>query len=71
MAERRAAELTEALAVPFRIGTDLAGGHPGRHRHGRYRHQHARDVLYDAGAAVAGAAATRVGPCSTSRCGRR
>ncbi|MGZ4682229.1 MAG: putative bifunctional diguanylate cyclase/phosphodiesterase [Acidimicrobiales bacterium] len=53
MAERRAAELTEVLAVPFRIGTDLV---QVATRVGIAmvddRHRQARDVLYDAGVAV-------------------
>ncbi len=52
-AERRAAELTEVLGVPFRIGTDLV---QVATRVGiamvDSRHQHARDVLYDANVAV-------------------
>ncbi len=53
MAERRAAELTEVLAVPFRIGTDLV---QVATRVGiamvDSRHHEARDVLFDAGVAV-------------------
>jgi len=53
MAEQRAAELTEVLAVPFRIGTDLV---QVATRVGiamvDSRHHQARDVLYDAGVAV-------------------
>ena len=53
MAERRAAELTEALAVPFRIGTDLVqvATKVGIAMVDR-RHGGARDVLHDAGVAL-------------------
>jgi diguanylate cyclase (GGDEF)-like protein len=53
MAERRAAELTEVLAVPFRIGTDLVQvATRGGIAMVDSRHREAREVLHDAGVAV-------------------